>query len=303
MFSINLPSPFGGVITVWNANGERLRTIVRPQPFFDSGDNFAFAAGNRQLVAPPLIPSEGLAFTVFDVEGGEVVREVAGANPGKARYANAGKLFAAAPDQSLLAVSFGPAFAQPVTLFSMRDWTKVTELPDAPKDIEIIPNALSFSHDSRFLAVNRAHALSIFDLSLGKFVLRFDPFQDLLGGASAIAFNPKGELIAAASFSQVNSTERKNAVRVFSTTSGSRFASYAQPFSPVKSLTWSPDGSFIAFIASGRVLHLWSPFGSETDEKIIELSAKAYSPCLAFSPDGEKLAVAVDRAVRIYKVH
>src|SRR5262249_54477428 len=71
-----LPSPFGSLITIWNADGKVFRKLQRPQPFFQTLDTFAFVAGDKQIVAPPSMQSNTLAFSVFDIDTGEIVHEV-----------------------------------------------------------------------------------------------------------------------------------------------------------------------------------------------------------------------------------
>jgi hypothetical protein len=72
-----LESPFGSVIMVWRADGTLIRQLSRPAPFFGILETFAFTADGTEIVAPPLEASSDKAFSVFKIETGEIVREVA----------------------------------------------------------------------------------------------------------------------------------------------------------------------------------------------------------------------------------
>jgi len=310
---MHIPSPFGSLITIWDADGQVFRKLQRPQPFFQVLDTFAFVAGNKQIVAPPSMQSNILAFSVFDIDTGEIIQEVAGSHPDRPRNVNAATVVAASPDQSLLALTFGRALAQPVALYSTRDWSKLADLPDGPQNGAQRPNVLAFSNDGKFLAVGRGDRIAvIYDLGLRQVIQRIDVFPDRLGGASAIAFSPDGSMIAVGSGSLAygyrlpsGSTETvppHDLVRVFSTKDGSRIAVYPKPFYPAYGVAWSPDGRFLAFITGYRKLHLWDPFRPDASELAIDLSAGPDSLALAFSPDGKQLAVGVGSNVRLFSV-
>src|SRR5262249_11884008 len=79
----HLPSPFGSLITIWSADGKVFRKLQRQKPFFQNLDIFAFVAGDKQIVAPPSMQSNTLAFSVFDINTGEIVHEVTGSCPDK----------------------------------------------------------------------------------------------------------------------------------------------------------------------------------------------------------------------------
>src|SRR5262249_60444295 len=129
VFGMQLPSPFGNLITIWNADGQVLRTLRRARPFFETLDTFAFVANDKQIAAPASIDSDTLSFCVFDIASGEVVREVPGPHPDKPRNVNHATILVASPDQSVLAVASGRALAQPPALYSTRDWSRLADLP------------------------------------------------------------------------------------------------------------------------------------------------------------------------------
>jgi WD40 repeat protein len=295
----------GKLITVWNRDGQVFREIQHSEAFFFYDDPLAFVAGDKEVATTPWLKSNTLAFLVFDVESGAVVREVEGPRPnGDLRQDNAATAFVASPDQSILAVAF--TFGQPVILYSTRDWSRLASLADSAEN-----RVLAFSPDGAFLAVGgfRGKVL-IYDLASKELTLTIDAFPDL-GVIRTMAFSPDGTLIAVGTAAMpaivVRRGEEKeisirDPVRAFRATDGSRVASFPDPIHPIYSLAWSPDGRVLAFITGygTSTLHLWDPFQREKSERTIKLTGFATS--LAFSPDGTRLAVCHGNKVAIYSI-
>jgi hypothetical protein len=107
--STNIPSPFGNLITIWNSNGEVYRELQRPQAFFESHDTFTLLGRGTQLVVPPSMASNDVAFSVFEAETGNLLRDLPGSHPGLPRNVNGATLLLTTPDESILAVIFGRA--------------------------------------------------------------------------------------------------------------------------------------------------------------------------------------------------
>jgi WD40 repeat protein len=295
-----LASPFGSLITVWNADGSVVRELHRPKPFFQTQDTFAFAGGNTQIVAPPSEESHDLGFSVFDIASGEIVREVPGAYPDQVRSVNAAIKLATSSDQSILAVAFGRGRPQPVALYSTRDWSKLGDLPEGPTAGPGIgveqPKLLAFSSDAQLLAVERVDNLVlVYDMSMRQVVQRFKSYPpgDV---ATAMAFSPDGRMIAVAGTSF--------AVRVFRVSDGREIAHpiHTEPISGVYGLAWSPIGQGIAYITNNHSLHLWAPLRPEIGKQTIELGEKVESDSIVFSPDGKMLAACVGRSVLLFRV-
>jgi WD40 repeat protein len=305
---------FGSVITIWNADGEIFRKVARAQPFFEVGETFAFVTGDKQLVTPPSITSNTLAFSVLNVDRNNIVQEISGANPDKPRNVNAARSLVASPDQSVLAATFGRALPQPVALFSAHDWTKIADLPEGPKTVPEEPEALAFSSDGKFLAVGTVNStLLLYDLRSNRLVWRINSAPAMLGVTSAVAYSLDGRMIAIASSSLGDGPRsipdataevvgHKTMVRVFNAADGSHVPVNGGPLSPVHGLAWSADGQFLTFITDFRTLHFWDPFRPEPNDQTINLSAGPSSLCLAVAPDGRKLAVGVGQNVRIFSI-
>lgn len=173
---MQVPNAFGRQVTIWDAAGTLLKQISRSDAFFNAMDNLAFVEGNKKIVAPPSMLSNNLAFSVFDVESDEIVHEVAGSHPDRARNVNALANFAVSPDESILAVVFGRALPQPVALYSTRDWSKIGDLADTPKNIVEEPLCLAFSDDGHLLAVGGFRKILIYDVQTRQRVQLIEAF-------------------------------------------------------------------------------------------------------------------------------
>jgi WD40 repeat protein len=302
-----VPNPFGSLITIWDSDGHIYRQIKRPQPFFSYDDTFAFVAGDKQIATPPV--SNSSAFTLFDIDTGEVVREVPGLHPDKPRNVNGAKILVASPDQSVLAVIFGRALAQQVVLFSTREWTKLADIPTMPRDPIKRPETFAFSGDGRLLAIGYVGGyVQIYDIPSELIVQEIDAFTNRSEGVSAIAFSPDGSMIAVGSQGGLGKNWlpsgrfeyvplNNSPVRVFRVHDGGLVAAYSDPPAISRSLTWRPASRVIAFITRHQALHIWNPL--QAAERIIALNGTPAS-ALALSPDGTKLAVGVGRNVRVY---
>lgn len=231
---ISVPSAFASLITIWNADGTVFRELRRDKPFIETLDTFAFVNGDSQIVAPPSIYADHLAFSVFDIATGEVVREVPGNIPGKQRSTNGARILLASPDESILAVGFGHATPQPVALYSTKNWKKLPDLQDATDIGAQQPSALAFSRHGRFLAVHRADGMVvIYDLNSRKVVQTVNPIPHIFG--TSIAFSPDGTMIAfgstSATFTLGDGTRPPHdPVRLFNIKDGSTVAIYSEPF-------------------------------------------------------------------------
>jgi WD40 repeat protein len=310
--SIHVPNPYGSLITIWDSDGHLYRQIKRSDPFFSFDDTFAFVGGDKQIVTPP-VSSTG-AFSLFDTETGEVVREIPGLHPDKPRNVNGAKVLIASPDQSVLAVIFGRALAQQVVLYSTREWIKLADIPAMARDVIKRPETVAFSGDGKLLAIGYpGRYVQIYDLTSGLIVQEIDAFADRLPGTYALAFSPDGSMIAAGSHGDSGVTRspsgriefvplNNSPVRIFRVLDGVLVTAYGDPSAISSGLTWRPDGRIIVFITQRRILHIWNPFQTESRERTIALSGERNSGPIALSPDGAKLAVGVGRNVRLYQI-
>jgi WD40 repeat protein len=298
---ITVPSPFAKQITIWNADGTLFRSLIRNEPFMSVSDTFAFVAGDTEIAAPPSIYAKDIAFSIFDIYSGKIVREIASQNTGR------GVKIIASPDQTSVAVIFNQAEIRPVALYSTKDWTKLDELPLGPTRGAAYPIGASFAPDRRHLAVLRMDGVVlVYDLNSKQIVRTIDSFPDI-SGAEVIAFSPDSTMIAIGSFSNGDFSDGsgkdrpiKNPVRLFNIKNGSTVAVYTEPFLGVQAMAWSPDSRFVAFVTGNGLLHVWSPFQAKTTEWKTDLHK--YVDSIAFSPDGGRLAVGDGQTVKIFSV-
>ncbi|HZO48162.1 MAG TPA: hypothetical protein VFB68_19860 [Xanthobacteraceae bacterium] len=293
---------FGSLIMVWEADGRIYRELRRKESFFNVGNDIAFVASDKQIVAPALHSSNTVAFSVFDLQSGEIVREVAGPVPDGTRFVNRAWRLVAMPDQQVLVVGF-QGDRQPIALYSTQDWTKLGDLPDVSKPL--MPSAATFSKDGRFLAIVRGGTVLIYETASRQIVQRFGPtFEPGYGFPNEVALSPDGSMVAILlrgfSVGSAGGTVLSNddAVGVFSTRDASRIA-FHNKLSMVNGLAWSPVGTFLAFTTRYKKLHFRDALKVGPFERTRELSSAL---SLAFSPDGAKLAVRDGENVRIFRI-
>jgi WD40 repeat protein len=287
----------GRLLTIWKADGQVLREIEPPELFFYSDDPLAFVAGDKQIVTTAWLKSNNLAFLVFDVATGGVVREIDGPDPAWGRA----QTFVASPDGSMLAVVFGVGRRQAVGLYSTKDWTEVATLQETAPGI---PRLLAFSPDGKRLAILESVGgkILIYDLGAKRVTGTLEPFSDYLRNPiTTMTFSPDGSSIAIGS-GRAAAVAMDQPVRVFGIKDGSPTASFPTALPPVRRLSWSPDGKFLAFITAytHSKLHLWSPQQPQASEQTVELTG--YAASLGFSPDGTRLAVGHGNKVAIYGI-
>ena len=89
-------------------------------------------------------------------------------------------------------------------------------------------------------------------------------------------------------------------VRVFDVKTGALVAAYTEKARLTSAVSWSSDGRVVAFTTDYTTLHLWSPFIRQVSERTVKVGNNVQ--LLAFSPDGQMLAVQSDTKVKIFKV-
>ena len=122
-------SEFGDLITIWSADGKILQQIHPHVAPHGATAPLAFVANNTEIVAPfgpncGSCYSQNLAFSVFDVASGKIVRQIPGPHPDKGYPYNSATILTASPDESLLAVVAGHQHPSPITLYSTQTWKR-----------------------------------------------------------------------------------------------------------------------------------------------------------------------------------
>ena len=300
---------WGNVVTVWGSAGQVLQELRRPG--VPDSNAIAFIADDREVVTPNAHYNlENIAFSVFDVVSGQVVRDIPGPEPQGRRGSNAATVLAASPDESVLAVAFGGSTTWPMALYSTQSWQKIGVLPGGPRKFSDQARQETFSADGKLLAVATIREVFLYNVNSLRMLRRIEvtPFPD--NGISWLSFSPDASMVAIGTSGspwrvrfpdgQLRTVAPRDPVRVFRTRDGARVETYPQPIPAfMTGGGWSPDGRLIAFLTPDK-LHVWNPSRPADTGRIIDLHPDA--AFLAFSPDSERLAVTNGPAVTIFAI-
>jgi WD40 repeat protein len=314
-------SDFGGVLTVWDRNGHLINQFKRIGGGPTLGGSIAFVAGSSQLVFPPPENTDSsMAFAVWDVKTGEIIRTESGPQLGDERVLNRAQHFMASPDEGLLAVATtggrgNPQFKKNLIVYDTHSWQVL-------QTTKVLPgiSSLCVFANGRLLGVGSilGGRISVIDMSTGAAVSELQAYEESKYGSvslGAIAGSPAGDLIMAGVSSGLlhgdfrgtpeqrawdEAMSSTDAVRIFRTKDGMRLATFSAAKGPIRQAMWDPKGHFVAFVDNQRGLFLWAPWIGP-DYKKIDLPSKTLS--LAISPHGDHIAVTTDRGVRVYSLH
>jgi WD40 repeat protein/serine/threonine protein kinase len=145
---------------------------------------------------------------------------------------------------------------------------------------------VAFSPDGQILAVARDQFIYLWQVGVWKPLRRLKGHQSLV---NAVKFSPDGQFIASGSTDAT--------VRIWSVNDGTLLQTLKHG-GEVTALVFSPDGALLASTATDQAARLWQmPAGSLLREY---KGYAAYS--VAFSPDGQVLAIGRSNAVDLYSL-
>ncbi len=293
--NINLPT-----IAVWDvANKKLLQSYPRKgaRPFVA-----LIGQGPQILGFSPTASGwdTGIAFSIWDAGAGEAPKHIAGpasADNPRAYVDNQPRSFAYNFLTGRVIVAHGQGNA--VFLYNVSDWSRKAIVLQGLR-----PHNLSFSPDGRHLAFGDQSRHEIIELSSGKQIVSFYPFDTV---SNSTAWSPDGRRIAfIKSFIGGIKASAPSDIKVWDAVTGRSLHDYMGDFSGSalvsngRAITWSFDGRFIATSTFDRIVRLWH---ADRPELAAEVSReKSSGSGIAFSPTANLLAIASHEAVKIFEI-
>ena len=272
-------SDWGQLITLWNSDGARLKELNRREGGPDYGNSFVFLSGGKQLLTAAAHSSREdwrLAFNLWDVDTGAVIRSIDGPKPDKFPQDNKPVAFAASADgQSVAFTSFQQN--APVNVYATRDWSLAHRVP-----IDFASNkfgtavSVAISSDGGLLAIGRyGSTVLLVDLrnpDAAPEVLRVYG-EDHAVSIDSLAFSPDGQFLATGAGLKngpehvtelVDQAVAHAPIKVWRLADQKLVAAYPGSTDPVRQLSWSSDGRYLAGAAgddTARVFYSGRAFG------------------------------------------
>lgn len=313
--ALGAASAFGGVLTVWDRDGRVISQIKRPGEGPVLGRSLAFVRGSSQLVFPPPAPADdSVALAVWNVATGNVVTTVPGPQPGGAIQLNRAEYFATTPDEELLAAATRAVrnFEKNLIVYDTSTW----QVLQSTKIDTGVGALCVFAHGRLVAAGSISSAIvSVIDARTGTRVNQFSAYPQSEYGSfplGALAGSPDAALImvgigpvmlsgaARSSPRQSEWADSIEPVRMLRIKDGSQLAAFRDATAPIRQAAWDPQGRYVAFVDDAKHLFFWAPWAAPEYTKV-DLPSPGFA--LAIAPDGSRLAVSLDRTVRVYSMH
>jgi WD40 repeat protein/serine/threonine protein kinase len=177
------------------------------------------------------------------------------------------------------------------------DVTGDQELRTLRGKLEVVTR-FAFSPDGKALAAGSYTAVTVWDVASGRVV------RALPGGANCVAFSPDGRLLATGG-------SHDRTIKLWDAANGQELRTLQGPIQAVRSdvqpntLAFSPDGTLLASGSHNGAVKLWDVAGGK-ELRVLgaekPLGAGNMVWCVAFSPDGTRLASNDGPVVRVWDV-
>ncbi len=152
----------------------------------------------------------------------------------------------------------------------------------------LVGSAVAWSPDGTRLATGGSPRLSVWDVNTQERMIEIDTGESW---TREIEWSPDSQYLAT----------NGEGVRIWDATTGElvKEPTFAATF-PMRSMSWSPDGTRLVSIGDDQTVYIWD---AETGESLLEFAGYlGYVDSIAWSPDGTRLALAEGKNVRIWDI-
>jgi WD40 repeat protein len=311
-------SSYGQNLAIWNAGGDLIKVL---HPYMNYLNNSLEFLNDDELLTPPDAKSipfsqQHAIFDIWSIDSASILKKVDGPYPGQEWSANRPTAYALSPDRSLVAVLTdvsgrakpGPEMLfdrNPVAIYSTKTWQIVQSLPVAN------PNSVAFSPDGTQVAFGAfGGKITIYDTATWRLLKSIIVCEGAFPAISTMAYSPDGRYIVAGMTVSILYKNNKPinlaglntcTDQIIRISDGALIGNYpdASASAPHK-VIWHPSGKFIAITPPGTKIRLWDP--NRPDDLGTTIN-NVRSLCLAFSPDGRRLASCSEDGIIVFNIN
>ena len=326
---------YGSSISIWDPNGQLLRTIKRSGTTGPYTGPVVFMPKNHLLLGPGPSDIPGRVpniLAIWDVDTGKIERLVENPNRDGDPAGNSPSRIELSPDGAYGAVS--PVMSA-VSIYSTGDWRLVSkeqikrsDIPiDVPNDrtlpnmAEMI-NCLAWSVKNE-LAISVYKGVAITQPLLSPSVVGFIPsiYDNFVRPVRSMAYSHDGSNLALGVRMSIEDYAKKRAkngddetqvekinlayMKIWDTQK-EKFIAFDPDIDDIRDLEWSPDGRYLLMITQGGDVRLYQPMKHGGDP-IYDFNLGGRPVTARFSPAGDSWAVLLDTlgkapTIEIYQI-